>query len=125
MVHPEHLLQKQVCTYLRYKYSKTFFMSDTIANMKLTIPQKVRNKAIQKEGFHCPDLLIFECKHGYGGLFFELKSKSPYKKDGTLYADEHLENQCKTIIELQRLGYYASFEWDIDTIIKKIDWYLN
>ena len=100
-------------------------MSDTIANVKLSIPQKVRNKAIQKEGFHCPDLLIFECRHGYGGLFMELKSKSPYKKDGTLYADEHLENQCKTIEELQKKGYHAGFYWDYETITKTIDWYLG
>ncbi len=125
MVHYEYLLQKQICVYLRHKYPHTFFMSDTIANVKLSIPQKVRNKSIQKEGFHCPDLLIFECRHGYGGLFMELKSKSPYKKDGSLYADEHLENQCKTIEALQKKGYHAGFYWDYDTIIKYIDWYLS
>lgn len=125
MEHPEYIFQKQVCTYIRWKYKDVFFMSDTIANIKLTKTQKIRNKAIQKEGFHCPDVLIFESRHGYGGLFMELKIKSPYKKDGTLYADEHLENQCRTIEALQKKGYHAGFYWDYDKIIKTIDWYLS
>ena len=53
MNHKEYNLQKQVCRYLNLKHPKVLYMSDTIANLKLTKQQAGRNKAIQKDGFHC------------------------------------------------------------------------
>jgi len=125
MEHKEFFLQQQLCKYLRYKHKQVYFLSDTVANVKLTLPQQARNKSIQCSTFKCPDVIVFKSGRGYIGLFFELKASSPYRKDGELYSDPHIKSQSETIIELQRLGYYASFEWDIDTIIKKLDWYLT
>lgn len=121
----EFHLQQEVCSYLRWKYKDVFFLSDTIASVKLTIPQQLRNKSIQCPSFNCPDLILFKRGRGYIGLFFEFKKESPYKKDGELYTNTHLKRQAETIIELQKIGYYASFEWDYETITKKIDWYLS
>jgi len=45
---PEYALQTQVCNYLRIKYKEVLFMSDTVASIKLTQAQAIRNKAILK-----------------------------------------------------------------------------
>ena len=129
---PEYELQKSVAKYISLQYPKADFLSDTVAFLKLTMQQAVRNKAIQKKGFKCPDLLILEPyrKDGailYCGLFIELKVESPYyKKDPTiLKANPHIEAQMETILRLQSKGYYAVMLWDYDEITALIDAYLK
>lgn len=122
---PEFELQKAVCRYLDAQFSSCLYLSDTIANLYLTIPQRVRNKAIQKTGFHCPDLLILEPRNGYHGLFIELKVVSPFKKNGELRKDEHLQGQMKSITDLQRRGYYACFSTGFDQTKRIIDEYFG
>jgi len=107
------------------RYPDVLFLSDTIGNVKLTMLQAARNKAIQKYGFACPDLLILQPNKEYKGLFIELKIKSPFKKDGTLLKNEHLEEQQKAIDKLNLIGYKALFAWDIVSICKLIDSYLK
>jgi hypothetical protein len=113
---PEFELQKQVCQYLRLQYPNVLFMTDTIAAVKLTIPQGVRNKSVQKEGFKCPDLLVFEKRENYGGLFLELKVETPFKKDGGLKAsqNDHLKLQLETLKGLRKKGYFAEFAWGFE-----------
>ena len=122
--YPEFELQKQVCKYLSLQYRDILFLSDTIAILMLTGAQKGRNGSIQKKGFHCPDLLILEPRKGYSGLMIELKVKSPYKKDGSLRKDEHLENQQKSIDKLQEKGYKSLFSWSLNQTKEIIDNYL-
>ena len=122
---PEYHLQVLVCKYLRVQYPDILFMSDTIAQVKLTIPQQSRNKAIQKNRFKCPDLIIFEPNEKYNGLFIELKASTPYKKDGTLLSNEHNELQEETMAKLRAKGYYACFAWDFGQVVKLIKDYLN
>lgn len=127
MKHHEFDLQKAVCRYLDAQYPEVFYLSDTIASLHLTIPQKVRNSSIQKKGFHCPDLLILKPNKNYHGLFIELKIECPYKKNGEIKAskDDHLKNQRATIMQLNKLGYYALFAWEFYQIKEIIDNYLN
>jgi hypothetical protein len=125
MKHPEYELQKSVCKYLNLKYPNVLYMSDTIAHAKLTMMQAVRNKAIQKDGFKCPDLLIFYPNGTHCGLFIELKVKSPYKLNGELKKDPHLQGQQSTINTLNLIGYKALFCTGIDEAIKTIDEYFN
>lgn len=122
---PEFELQKAICRWLNIQYPKILYLSDTIASVKLTIPQQNRNKLIQKNGFKTPDLLIFEPNQEYKGLFIELKSKSPFKKDGSLLKDEHLEGQQKTINDLKSKGYYACFSWSFEMTLDIINKYLS
>lgn len=122
---PEFELQKAICRWLNVQYPKVLFLSDTIASVKLTIPQQKRNSLIQKKGFKTPDLLIFEPNKDYKGLFIELKVKSPFKKDGTLLKDEHLENQQKTINELKQKGYYACFSWSLEMTLDIVNRYMS
>lgn len=125
MKHPEYNLQKSVCTYLNHQYPNVLFLSDTIAAVKLTIIQGARNKAIQKEGFKTPDLIILKPNSKYHGLFIELKIKSPFKKNGDLKANEHLEGQQKTLNQLSGLGYFACFGWEFSQIKVIIDNYME
>lgn len=124
---PEFELQKMVCRYLSMQYPTVLYMTDSIASCKLTQQQASRNKLVQKAGFHCPDLIIFEKRGEWGGLFIELKAESPfYKKEPTvLKANEHIEAQQATIKELNAKGYKAMFAWDFDQIKAIIDDYLN
>lgn len=127
MKHNEYNLQKQVCQYLNYQYPNVFYLSDTIANLKLTPQQQSRNSAIQKKHFHCPDLLILEPNETYKGLFIELKTATPYKLNGEIKASskDHLINQQNTILKLNEKGYKSFFAWEFETIVKEIDNYLK
>lgn len=122
---PEFELQKRVCSYLRVVYPSVFFMSDTIASLKLTKFQAIRNAQIQDPDFKTPDLIIFSPKGKYHGLFIELKVESPYKLNGELKSNEHIKAQSETIEKLKQLGYYADFAWNFNDIVKLIDRYLN
>lgn len=124
---PEYQLQKAVVQYLRVAYRDVLFLSDTIAAVKLTIPQAARNKAIQCDGFKCPDLLILEPRGGYHGLFIELKTETPYKKNGEIKAsqNDHLKLQEQTLKKLSKMDYFACFRWDFDTIKLTIDKYMR
>lgn len=123
--HPEFTLQKQVCKFLDIQFPKALYLSDTVASVKLTAPQQIRNKSIQKEGFKCPDLLILEPVGNFKGLFIELKTETPFKKNGEIKKNEHLEGQLKTINELKERGYHATFSWGFDMTIKIISDYFN
>ena len=113
MKHLEYDLQVAVCRYLSYQYPDVDYMSDTIANLKLSKTQAGRNKKIQKNGFKCPDLIIFEPRNNFSGLFIELKLQSPFKKDGQIKAstNDHLKGQLETIENLNKKGYSAHFSW--------------
>lgn len=122
---PEYALQKQIATYLCYQHPNALFLSDVRAALKLSITQAVRSRDIQKPGFACPDMMIFAARCGYHGLFLELKAESPYKKDGTLYAGEHLANQERARLALLKRGYLSVFVWNFDDAKRLIDDYLN
>lgn len=122
---PEFHLQRQVCNYLRLQFPKVLFMSDTIASVKLNEQQALRNAYIQKKGFKCPDVIIFEPRHGYSGLFIELKTETPYKLNGELKKSDHLEGQEKTMRDLRERGYFAEFAWSLEMAKDMIDKYFE
>ena len=121
----EYQLQRQICAYLRHQYPDVLFLSDTVASVQLTMPQAVRNKAIQKEGFKCPDLIILHPASGFHGLFLELKKENPYLKSGKLTANKHIQEQAASLERLRSLGYYADFAWTFDQATGIIDTYFS
>lgn len=135
----EYSLQVAVCRYLNLKYPQLLFLSDTVANVKLTPAQGGRNAAIQKRDFSCPDIIIFQPNQKYNGLFMELKVNSPYNRDGTLrkqkvvvkkggiVVDEydHLEEQARAMRMLRDRGYWADFVWSLDEAMRIIDKYME
>jgi hypothetical protein len=121
---PEYQLQKTLCEYLRIKYPHVLFHS-TLSGMNLTMPQAVRNKQIQKDGFAIPDLLVLEARKGFHALFLELKPANPFRQDGRLKKDAHLEKQRNSIRELTDKGFAAFFVWSFEDAKKLIDDYLR
>jgi hypothetical protein len=49
---PEYQLQKQVCAYLSIQYNEVLFISDTIASVRLTMPQAIRIRLYRKKGLN-------------------------------------------------------------------------
>jgi hypothetical protein len=127
MKHEEYELQKSVARYLSYQYPEIYFFSDTIASVKLTERQAGRNKLIQKNNFKMPDLIIFEPRNNFCGLFIELKIETPFKKDGTIKASskDHLKLQQECLLKLTSKGYKAEFSWNFDMTKQIIDDYLK
>jgi hypothetical protein len=127
MKHQEFDLQVAISRYLSHQYPDVLFISDTIANLKLTPMQAGRNKKIQKNGFKTPDLLILEPRHGRSGLFIELKLETPFKKDGSIKAsaNDHLKGQMESLWELSKKGYKACFSWGFEMTKDIIDDYLK
>jgi hypothetical protein len=127
MKHEEYELQKSVARYLSYQYPEIYFFSDTIASVKLTERQAGRNKLIQKNNFKMPDLIIFEPRNNFCGLFIELKIQTPFKKDGTIKASskDHLKLQHECLLKLSSKGYKAEFSWNFDMTKQIIDEYLK
>jgi hypothetical protein len=70
-------------------------------------------------------LIILEPKGKFHGLCIELKIKSPFKKNGELLKNEHLEGQQKSIFDLQQKGYFAKFSVGFDETKELIDWYMS
>lgn len=123
---PEFELQKAVCQYISVKHPNVLFLSDVKAAVKLTVIQGARLTKVQKDGFKCPDLMIFAPRGDYHGLFIELKAESPYRKDGiTLKANDHVQAQANSIADLREKGYAADFAWTFDGAVKMIDEYLG
>jgi glycerophosphoryl diester phosphodiesterase len=113
------------------QYPQVLFLSDTVASVRLTMPQAMRNKKIQKDGFKTPDLLILEAirQNGvfFGGLFIELKKESPFKANGEIKASQnnHLKLQKESLEKLNQRGYRATFCWSFEQAKKEIDNYLR
>ena len=109
------------------QYPDVLFLSDTVASVKLTPMQASRNKSIQKNGFKCPDLLLLEPRGRFCGLLIELKTETPFKKDGKIKAsqNDHLKLQLQALIKLNEKGYHTNFAWSFDMAKNIIDEYLK
>ena len=79
-----------------------------------------------KSKFKIPDLLIFEPKGKYHGLILEIKREDAkvYKKDGTLYSNEHIRLQEITLALLRKKGYKAEFAIGYDNAINILTKYM-
>ena len=102
----EEATHKLICQYLKARYPNVLFNTD-LSGIKLTMGQAVKVKALRScKGF--PDIVIYEPRNGYHGLFIELKREGEkiYKKDGTPVS-EHVKEQLEVIEKLLWLGYQA------------------
>ncbi len=129
MAKQEEILHKSIVRYLNFLsnvHGEILYTSDLSGifiknkNYAGRISQLRRRKGI-------PDLLIFEPRKGYHGLFLELKAagKSPFKKDGKLKAGSHLREQFEYITELNNRGFYATFAVGIDEAMEVINDYFG
>ena len=133
----EHQLYVQIARYLQENYPDVIYRFDIAADLKLTQGQAAKFKRLHpRRGY--PDLFIAKPKDGlnmdtggnpnyYAGLYLELKAEgnSPFKKDGTLKKDQHLEEQQAMLEMLRDRGYKAVFATGLEEAKKIIDDYLN
>lgn len=120
----EKLEHRQICRYLRIQYPDVIFNTD-LSGIKLNQGQAIAVKELRSSnGF--PDIMIFEARKGFNGLFIELKRTGEviYKRDGTVKTD-HLKQQEQMISNLKKRGYEACFCIGFEEAKNKIDWYLS
>lgn len=119
----EESLQIAVSNYLRLQYPNVIFTSES-SGLRLTIGQASKAKKMRSSS-GLPDMIILSPQKNYHGLCLELKSKSPFKKNGLLKKDSHLEEQNRILGELILLGYMAVFATGFDEAKNYIDLYFK
>lgn len=121
----EEGVQAAVAQYLRVCYPDAIFNSD-LSGIRLTMNQAVKCKLLRSSKSF-PDMIIYEPRRGYHGLFLELKKlgEKVRKKDGTLVADIHIREQAEMIENLKKRGYYATFAVGFVEAKDIIDWYFG
>ncbi|QHF24212.1 hypothetical protein GTU73_09440 [Rathayibacter sp. VKM Ac-2804] len=121
----ESVIQQRVCLYLATHYPDVIFRSDFASGLKLSIAQASLHKRLQSSRAW-PDLHIVEPRGEHAGLFIELKRKGVvvFKQDGTLRADEHLQEQAAMLASLRERGYRAEFAIGYDAAVALIESYL-
>ena len=125
MAKKEESLHIQVCTWLKLQYPDLIWVSDYAAGIRLSIGQAVKAKKMRSSK-GLPDIMIFRVNKIYHGLFIELKTKTPYLKDGlTLQKNEHLERQNEMHKRLMIEGYRADFAVGFEQAKQMIDMYLS
>ena len=118
----EKELHKNICQFIKLQYPSVIFTTDG-SGLRLSIGEAVRFKKL-RSGNAIPDIVIYETTPDYCGLFLEIKKESPYKKDGTLKKNAHLQEQADMIENLNKRGYRATFVWEFDEAINIIKEYL-
>ena len=119
-------IYKVIARYLSIKYPKLIFRFDFAAGMYLS-PYMATKHRSQNPIKGYPDLFIALPRGNFAGLFIEIKTEkaNPFKKDGTLKANEHTERQAEILKALNEVGYAALFSTGVDETIKVIESYIN
>lgn len=120
----ESTIHNQVCKYLRLL--KVMFMSDFAAGMQLSSFKAIQ-QSLQKSEHSYPDIIIFEPRGLFHGLFIELKRDRDalYNKNGSRKKSVHLDSQDECHKLLRAKGYKVEFCCGFDEAKKLIDDYLN
>lgn len=121
----ETRLQTQVSNYIKLQYPNVMFTSES-SGLRVPIGLAVQMKK-QRSNHKLPDMIILEPRKDFYGLMLELKnSEADYlKKDGTLRGDKHVQEQQKSLTELSKKGYLATFVGGFDEAKRVIDFYLS
>lgn len=120
---PEDHLAQQIASYLNTQYPKIIYHFDTGSGGRTSIGMAMRNKRLNRwRGY--PDLFICKSIGLWLGLFIELKTSTPYKKDGQIKTDEHLIEQQTIHTKMKSEGYRAEFGIGFEGCKKIIDDYL-
>ena len=150
----EHQLYEEIARYMQQEHPNVIYRFDIAADLKLTKGQaakfkrlhpnrgypdlfiacpmfKVPTKEENHEAFekHSRDIGIAKVivEHWYAGLYLELKAdgNSPFKKDGTLKKDKHLEEQQAMLEWLRKCRYRAEFATGFEEAKKIIEDYFS
>lgn len=124
--HKESDIYHAVSKFLRIKYPDLIWRFDFGAGLKMSMYQAKIHKGLNPHRGY-PDLFICRPSNGYAGLYIEIKKEGEkiVRKDGELYADNHLHEQRDILERLKREGYYATFAVGFNETIETIENYLR
>lgn len=119
-------VHNQVCKYLKAQYPKVMFLSDFGAGIKMSIGMANR-QSMQKSNHAFPDIMIFEPRGGWNGLFIEVKKDDSiyYKGTTDLKPVQHVLDQFHCIRLLTQKNYYADFGCGFIECKRIIDEYMS
>lgn len=122
----EKQIHSQVCRYLDLQYPKVIYTSDS-SGIRVSIGMAKALKSIRCKGYKIPDLIIMHPNKIYNGLIIEIKKDMSQiiTKSGTFKKDKHVQEQLKTLKQLQSLGYASIFGCGFDHCKSIIDEYFN
>mgnify|MGYP000200430640 CR=1 FL=1 len=119
----EKQIHKQITDFIKIQYPKLIFNTDA-SGIKLTIGQATQMKKL-RSGNGFPDICIYEPNEQWNALFLEVKKETPFKKDGTLKSNKHLEEQVGMHKKLFMKNYCVKFVWSLEMAQEIIKIYLN
>ena len=125
MAKKEAGLHLAVAHYLAMQYPTLIFNTD-LSGIRLTMGQAIQVKRLRSSNSF-PDIVIYEPKGPYYGLFIELKHREAklIRKDGYLVGDQRIRDQNSMLHKLCDLGYMARFGHGFDKTLGLIEWYMS
>lgn len=125
MQEKEQAVHIAICKYIRSKYPKVIFTSES-SGIRVGWHQAKMLKEMRSSA-GLPDIMIFEPRKNYYGMFLEVKRENfaVYKKDGGLVSNEHIEEQEQMLHRLKQRGYFAEFVRGFEDAKVIIDYYLG
>ena len=115
-----------VSRYLQMQHPTVMYQYSIGADVRLPIhTAKKLHRLNGKWSRGFVDLFIYEPRNGFSGLAIELKVVTPFKKNGELKKNEHLENQARIHKELEKRGYKVTFATGFDETMEVIKAYLK
>jgi hypothetical protein len=121
----EEAVHITICDYIRAKYPYAIFTSESSGIRVFWKQAKALKRMRSSAGL--PDIMIFEPRKSYYGLFLEVKRENfaVYKKDGGLVSNTHIQEQEDILHRLKQRGYMAEFVRGFDDAKALIDYYLG
>lgn len=121
----EETLHAGVAKYLRLQYPWALFNSD-MSGVRLHRGLQAKVARLRSSR-GMPDIMIFEPREQWYGLFIELKATDTrlLLKDGTLTKNAHIQEQASLMRQLRDRGYLATFARGFGETRVLIDWYLK
>ena len=126
MLQNEYALHKMCINYIESQYPHLYFYSD-LNGVRVTPGTAGKIKAIQMKDRKWLDIFFPEPRHGYSGLFIELKDGYDvlYTKKQTRRKSEHLDAQEATINAMREKGFLATFCTSFDYFKELVDFYFS
>ena len=123
--HKEEDLHLAVCEYIIRRYPCLVFTSEP-SGLRVSLYQAKKLKRLRSSSA-LPDLWVLSPNSHHHALLLELKrvESSPYRKDGTIRKNKHVQEQAEMLQRLLAVGYWANFAVGFDDSIAQIDAYVE
>lgn len=122
---PERILQRNICDHLQTHYPDVYFFSDP-SGLKLS-PNILKLLKATRSAHSQLDIVILEpftmkaTMKSYSGLILEVKASPPFKENGELLKNEHLQEQKYVMDLLEQKGFLCRFTWSMDYSIRMFE----